>query len=258
MKKVINLILLLVLLNSCSTIDSVDRLVSKANPKYNLKVDGNASYLAHIQVLSNFKKNEITQYIKNNFIINDSITDSQLGKLTKSLKTNKIGNIKHLSDLIEKDSVIFGFRPSDGSGYAENVLSNSRKAELIKYIMSLNNEDTLYSESRFKSFLIVLIDNGLIDHNSLNTLVKDSAIVIKVSFDKTRSNENLKLESIYYWDYSNFRFLVPFLPLFNEYHKRNQCVNKAIESCIKNNMDAVVICPSLNHFKLYKNPLTYP
>jgi hypothetical protein len=124
--------------------------------------------------------------------------------------------------------------------------------------MSLNNEDTLYSESRFKSFLIVLIDNGLIDHNSLNTLVKDSAIVIKVSFDKTRSNENLKLESIYYWDYSNFRFLVPFLPLFNEYHKRNQCVNKAIESCIKNNMDAVVICPSLNHFKLYKNPLTYP
>ena len=86
-----------------------------------------------------------------------------------------------------------------------------------------------------------------------NPIAYDSTGFISVSFDETYATKNkLELKNIYYWDYSNGRFLVPFLPFFNEQHKRNQCVNRAIEACYKNNMNQVVISPTLNHFKLYK------
>jgi hypothetical protein len=80
----------------------------------------------------------------------------------------------------------------------------------------------------------------------------DSTKNIYLSFDVNIPNISYEVKAIHFWDYSNYRFLVPFLTLGNEIHKRNQCVNRAIEVCNKNNIDGIIISPTLNHFILFK------
>jgi hypothetical protein len=185
MLRFIYFIIWILIFSSCSTIDSVESLVNKVNPIYNIKSNGNASYLASVPLMTESKRNEIIKFYKSSNIIDYSLSDNQI--FSTFMKQSK--------DFIETVD--------------------------IEYVDNLKKFDSLG--------------------------------YINIIFDERKISTNSKLEYIYFWDYSNFRFLVPLLPLFNEYHKRNQCVNRAIESCYKNNMNTVVITPTLNHFKLYKN-----
>lgn len=86
--------------------------------------------------------------------------------------------------------------------------------------------------------------------NSQKYKTPDSSRQIILSFKDELDNINYSVNYIHYWDYSNYRVFVPFLTLFNEIHKRNQCINRAFEACSKQNMDGVIISPTLNHYKL--------
>ncbi len=166
---------------------------------------------------------------------------------------------------------IYNIKPNGKSGYLVSlpIMSNTRRIEITKYIKSnyisrdseIYTDTVLFSEAQIKSFISqiksIISASSLNSHSYmkyLNNITKpDSASIIQISFDDRSIDMNSKLEYIYFWNYSNFRFLVPLLPFFNEKHKRNQCVNRAIEACFKNKMDGVLIYPTLNHFKLYKN-----
>lgn len=258
MKQFIYIISSLILLSSCSTLDSIDRLVSTVNPIYNIKPNGNSGYLVSLPIMSNTRRIEITKYIKSNYILRDSNKVDELKSFSKLSIENRIGDKKNLMKLMDNDSFVV---KSDKSGidgsiyvYSIKVMSNSRKAELIHYLKEIYTDAVLFSDAQIKSFISMLSLNNYGDMNYLNNITKpDSASIIQISFDDRSIDMNSKLEYIYFWNYSNFRFLVPLLPFFNEKHKRNQCVNRAIEACFKNKMDGVLIYPTLNHFKLYKN-----
>jgi hypothetical protein len=179
MKQLIYLTSILIVLSSCSSLNSIDSLVNKSDPKYNVKYSNDLTYVATVPFLSKSKLDERERVIR------------------------------EFDDLLIKS-----------------------------YSTALNDEErnSYYLLYREKSKPVIF----------------DSIGVIKVSFDERLIDSSTKLDYIYFWDYSNIRFLVPFLSLGNEIHKRNQCVNKAIEVCYKNHMHNVVITPTLNHFRLYK------
>lgn len=83
----------------------------------------------------------------------------------------------------------------------------------------------------------------------------DSSKNLIVSFDGQIQNLNYSTFAIHYWDYSNFRFIIPFLMLGNRIHLINKCVNKAIVIAEKNGADGVIINSDLyssRHFKIIK------
>jgi len=162
MKQLLYFTSVLLLLSSCSTLDSVDSLVRKADTTYCVNRSSDGFYTAKVPMRTLVKRNEMY-------------------KIRKAME-------------------------------------------------SQNSEPTIL-ESIFEF---------------------DSVGFINISFEEQLIKNNSIPEFIYYWDYSNARFLVPFLPFGNEEHKRNQCVNRAIEACYKSDMSTVVISPTLNHFKLYK------
>ena len=192
MKQFIYLFSVLLLISSCSTLDSVNSLVRKADPKYKLKYIDNSTFVASVPMISKTKFESLQ---------------------TKQEEYNKVS-----------DELTFL------KTYNTDLGKISRIIELRKEKKKLQNE---------------------IDEFSL--IEYDSIAYIHLSFDERSLSEETILKYIYYWDYSNFRFLVPLLPFFNEEHKRNQCVNRAIEACYTSRSSSVVISPTLNHFKLYRN-----
>ena len=150
--------------------------------------------------------------------------------LSSLLLLNSCSTLESIDSLAKKSDPKYKLKYLNGSTYVASVPFAS-KSNLDERKKITNEFDYPYSEP----------------------LVFDSIGFINVSFDEQTTKTNSKLELIYTWDYSNCRFLVPFLPFGNGIHKRNQCVNRAIEACYKSNMNAVVISPTLNHFRLYRN-----
>jgi hypothetical protein len=180
MKQLICLTSILIVLSSCSSLNSINSLVNKSDIKYKVEYSNDLTYVASVPFLSKSKLDERQRVIR------------------------------EFDDLLIKSY--------------STVLSDEER----------NKYSILYREQ-------------------YQPIVFDSTGFIKVSFDERLIDNSAKLEYIYFWDYSNIRFLVPFLSFGNEIHKINQCVNKAIEVCYKNHMNSVVIAPTLNHFKLYKS-----
>ena len=86
----------------------------------------------------------------------------------------------------------------------------------------------------------------------LEEFKKDSIKQLYIYFAEPK--EKFDVIAIHYWDYSNVRFLVPFLPFFNNEHKKNQCINRALEAAIieSDDIDGVIISDNLFTSRLFK------
>ena len=158
--------------------------------------------------------------------------------------------LDNFDDITKRADAKYKIMPNGKASYIATVpaISITKKHLISTYAKdySYNLSDSINENQKIMWYL-----NSLTDMNE--DALFDSIGTIHVYFDERNLNPNSKIEAFYYWDYSNIRFLVPFLLFGNEEHKRNQCVNRAIEACYRNNMDAVVISPTLHHFKLYNN-----
>jgi hypothetical protein len=84
----------------------------------------------------------------------------------------------------------------------------------------------------------------------INEIPKDSTKNYIISFTDYIDGVNYSIVRTYWWDYSNWRFLIPFARYFNRWHTYNQCVNRAVEQCTKYNCDGVIIDGDYSTFKL--------
>ncbi|MFZ4707174.1 MAG: hypothetical protein ACOYMF_14310 [Bacteroidales bacterium] len=85
----------------------------------------------------------------------------------------------------------------------------------------------------------------------LSEIPKDSTRNYIVSFTDNIKGVDYAIIGTFWWDYSNWRVLVPFLPMFNRWHLYNQCVNKAMDKCLQYTCDGVIIAGDYSTFKLF-------
>lgn len=132
-----------------------------------------------------------------------------------------------------------GFNKASGEKYNE-LLAQLNKFDDEAVRAKSQEDKEFYSNSR----LLIL--------SQMNELPKDSTINYIVSFQDYIPGINYTIVRTYWWDYSNIRFLVPFLDLFDRWHNYNQCVNRAVEKCMKYNCDGVIIAGDYSTFKLFR------
>ena len=165
--------------------------------------------------------------------------------------------LNSIDNLVEHSNKQYKLKKIGNSNYVASVpmISKERKKKLINFYYTKEQELIPLIQERIRTYRTSFNENEIISFVISHYELKeyDTTGVINILFDEPTIKDSSTLEYIYYWDYSNFRFLVPLLPFFNEKHKRNQCVNRAIENCYGNYMDKVIISPTLNHFKLYRN-----
>jgi hypothetical protein len=134
-----------------------------------------------------------------------------------------------------------------GKGYTQlnAALIDSLSAELDK-LSKIKSEHYTLSP-----------DHQLLSHQEkleimINQIPKDSIKNFIISFTDFIDGIDYAIVRTYWWDYSNWRFLLPFASYFNRWHNFNQCVNRAVEQCTKYNCDGVIIDGDYSMFKLFK------
>lgn len=155
-----------------------------------------------------------------------------------------------------------------GVKYKLQAVPDEKNADYFVYTsIGYNNENSVKMEQYFAELeKLNQMETGVMSQsdkdfceNSRNilktqieNLPKDSTRNFIVSFQDYIPNVNYTIVRSYWWDYSNFRFLVPFLPFFDRWHNYNQCVNKAVKKCLQYNCDGVIIAGDYSTFKLFK------
>jgi hypothetical protein len=106
--------------------------------------------------------------------------------------------------------------------------------------ISQTSKRSQYLESK-KSDILSLINN----------IPKDTTISYIISFTDCIDGIDYAIVRTYWWDYKNWRFLVPLIGYFDRWHNYNQCVNRAVEQCVKYGYDGVIIDGDYSTFKLF-------
>jgi|GEM_PF-6100229 hypothetical protein len=127
------------------------------------------------------------------------------------------------------------------------------KANVLKYYDLTRQIDSIEQKLKTASqFATDYLENKKSKLQSqINEIPKDSTVNYIVSFTDDIKGINYSIVRTYWWDYNNWRFLVPFLTDFNRYHNFNQCVNRAMDKCLKYNCDGVIIAGDYSTFKLF-------
>jgi hypothetical protein len=79
----------------------------------------------------------------------------------------------------------------------------------------------------------------------------DSSKAFRIYFNEQIPGLKYEVIAVNYWNYTNARFLFPFLLLGNRVHLRNQCVNKAMKVCIKMGADGIIMNSNLSASKIF-------
>jgi len=166
-------------------------------------------------------------------------------------KTIFVADIVESNEYMSKDSFKYeysnGYYTCKSKTYSKNkrLLIDSFKSDFENLDAKLlkNGVLNIYETKKLNAAKINLEDSKFCNYDATKTII--------VSFNEQLPNLNYKIISVHHWDYSNARFLIPFLTLGNRQHLINQCINRAVQEAGLTGADGVIINANLSSSKLF-------
>ncbi len=163
---------------------------------------------------------------------------------------------RSMTDITQSKRVKYKLRPEPNNEtpeYYTYAAPGFTKANSIKYRKLTTTLDSINKRlSRSSDKAQEYFENSSsILQNQISQIPKDSTYNYIVSFTDNMKGINYSVVRTYWWDYSNWRFMIPFLGYFNRWHNFNQCVNRGMAKCLKYNCDGVIIAGDYSTFKLF-------
>lgn len=153
----------------------------------------------------------------------------------------------------QKSALSYKYAVKDG--YFEYVSNDFYTESKSKLIDSLRNY-ILDMDKKMK--VSVLSNQELTKYNEIIDQLNDpkytqydSSKVYRIYFNEQIPGLKYEVIAVNYWNYSNVRFLFPFLLLGNRVHLRNQCINRAMRVCVKMEADGIIMNSNLSASKIF-------